>query len=189
MNLEEKTLSSQELYKSKSYSFTVDKVQVPDGCERTREVFHHPGAVAVLALNNKNQVAVVRQYRYPVKRVLTEIPAGKTDKDPNETILQAAQRELREETGCTAEVFEFLGDILTSPGVMTEVIHLFFAKGLKTGSQDLDDTEFLNVVTISEEELEQMVKTGRFQQSVHVMAWLLAKKQEQEINGSSQCDE
>lgn len=170
MNLEEKTLSSQELYKSKSYSFTVDKVLVPDGCERTREVFHHPGAVAILALNKKNQVAVVRQYRYPIKRVLTEIPAGKTDKDPNETILQAAQRELREETGCTAEVFEFLGDILTSPGVMTEVIHLFFAKGLKIGRQDLDDDEFLEDGWMDIDELKAGIASGEIQDAKTIIA-------------------
>ena len=121
-------------------------------------------------MNNKNQVAVVRQYRYPVKRVLTEIPAGKTDKDPNETILQAAQRELREETGCTAEVFEFLGDILTSPGVMTEVIHLFFAKGLKTGSQDLDDDEFLEDGWMDIEDLRAGIASGEIQDAKTIIA-------------------
>lgn len=174
MNLEEKTLSSQELYKSKSYSFTVDKVLVPDGHERVREVFHHPGAVAVLAMNNKKQVAVVRQYRYPVKRVLTEIPAGKTDKDPNETVLQAAQRELREETGCTAEVFEFLGDILTCPGVMTEVIHLFFAKGLKAGSQDLDEDEFLEDGWMDIDALRAGIASGEIQDAKTIIAVNLA---------------
>ncbi|MBQ1362836.1 MAG: NUDIX hydrolase [Oscillospiraceae bacterium] len=174
MNLEEKTLSSQELYRSKSYSFTVDKVQVPDGCERVREVFHHPGAVAVLAVNNKGQAAIVRQYRYPVKQVLTEIPAGKTDKDPNETILQAAQRELREETGCTAEVFVHLGDILTSPGVMTEVIHLFFAKGLKTGRQDLDEDEFLEDGWMDIEELRSGIASGEIQDAKTIIAVHLA---------------
>ena len=158
MNLEEKTLSSQELYKSKSYSFTVDKVQVPDGCERIREVFHHPGAVAVLAINNKHQAAIVRQYRYPVKQVLTEIPAGKTDKDPNET----------------AEVFEHLGDILTSPGVMTEVIHLFFAKGLKTGRQDLDEDEFLEDGWMDIEELRAGIASGEIQDAKTIIAVHLA---------------
>lgn len=174
MNLEEKTLSSRELYKSRSYSFTVDNVLVPDGCERTREVFHHPGAVAVLALNGKNQAAVVRQYRYPVKQVLTEIPAGKTDKDPNETILQAAQRELREETGCTAETFEFLGDILTSPGVMTEVIHLFFAKGLKAGDQELDDDEFLEDGWMDIAELKAGIAAGKIRDAKTIIAVYLA---------------
>jgi len=174
MDLEERTLSSKELYRSKSFSFTVDNVRLPDGNEHTREVFHHPGAVAVLAVNDKNQVSIVRQYRYPVKQVLTEIPAGKTDKDPNETILQAAKRELREETGCTSETFEFIGDILTSPGVMTEVISLFFAKGLKKDKQELDDDEFLDEGWMDLEELKARIVSGEIKDSKTIIAVYLA---------------
>ena len=170
MNLEEKKLSSRELYRSRSFSFTLDNVLLPDGREHTREVFHHPGAVAVLAVNDRHQAAVVRQYRYPVGKVLTEIPAGKTDKDPNETILQAAQRELREETGCTAEHFEFLGDILTSPAVITEVIHLYFATGLKKDEQELDDDEFLEDGWMDIDDLKAGIASGEIQDAKTIIA-------------------
>ncbi|MBR1918182.1 MAG: NUDIX hydrolase [Spirochaetales bacterium] len=170
MELIEKTLSSKELYKSRSYSFTIDNVLLPNGNEHTREVFHHPGAVAVLALNDRNQVSVVRQYRYPVKKVLVEIPAGKTDKDPNETIEMAARRELREETGCIAERFEFIGDILTSPGVMTEVISLFFATGLKKESQELDDDEFLNEGWMDLDQLKAKIASGEIKDAKTIIA-------------------
>ena len=87
-----------------------------------------------------------------------------------ETAEECAYRELREETGCTAEVFEFLGDILTSPGVMTEVIHLFFAKGLKTGRQDLDDDEFLEDGWMDIDELRAGIASGEIQDAKTIIA-------------------
>ena len=84
------------------------------------------------------------------------------------------QRELREETGCTAETFEFLGDILTSPGVMTEVIHLFFAKGLKAGDQELDDDEFLEDGWMDIAELKAGIAAGKIRDAKTIIAVYLA---------------
>ena len=99
MDLTEKKISSKELYRSPSYTFTLDTVRLPDGREHTREVFHHPGGVAVLAINEKGQVIVEHQYRYAVRQTILEIPAGKMDKIPGEKPEETALRELREETG------------------------------------------------------------------------------------------
>lgn len=134
-----------------------DNVALPDGAAATREYIVHPGAVAVLPLLEDGvagalRVVLVRQYRYPVGRVLLELPAGK--RDPGETTLACAMRELLEETGYTAAEWAYAGEIHNAAAYSTESIWLWFARGLQAGPQRLDAGEFVEVVTRTEAELD-----------------------------------
>ena len=102
-NLVEKMIGRQLVYQGNPYQLWLDELQLPNGSEISRMHLHHPGGVAVLALDDQNRCAMVRQYRHPISQVTLEIPAGKLDKLPNETREHAAHRELREETGFTAK--------------------------------------------------------------------------------------
>jgi ADP-ribose pyrophosphatase len=136
-----------------------DEVQLPDGATATREYIAHPGAVAVLPLlddgrTGEPRVVLVRQYRYPVGHVLLELPAGK--RDPGETTLACAMRELLEETGYTAAEWAYAGEIHNAAAYSTESIWLWFARGLEPGPQRLDAGEFVEVVTHTEAELDAL---------------------------------
>ncbi len=123
-----------------------DKVQLPDKNYAERTVVSHPGAVAVLALDEASRVLMIRQYRHPVGYQLWEIPAGLRDVD-GEPLLATAQRELREETGYQAREWRVLLDTFTSPGFTTERVRHFLARGLgpadDAGYQREDEEKFL----------------------------------------------
>jgi 8-oxo-dGTP pyrophosphatase MutT (NUDIX family) len=106
-----------------------DEVRMPDGDLAARDVVVHPGAVAIVALDDAGQVLLIRQYRHPVGRLLWEIPAGLRDV-PGEPLRAAAERELREETGYTAKNWHVLVDCFTSPGILTERLRVFLARDL-----------------------------------------------------------
>lgn len=155
--LDETELSSEEAFSGKLLHLFVDKVQLPNGDGATREYIKHPGAVGILPVTEDGSMVFVKQYRYPVHSVIYEIPAGKLEK--GEEFLPSAKRELSEETGLTADSWTRLTSICTTPGFTDETIHLFLAKGLHQGRQHPDPDEFLDVVTLPEEKVRQMVLT------------------------------
>ena len=106
-----------------------DRVRMPDGDVAPRDVVEHPGAVAVVALDDAGQVLLIRQYRHPVSHLLWEVPAGLRDV-PGEPSRGTAERELREETGYAARTWHVLTDCYTSPGISTELVTVFLARGL-----------------------------------------------------------
>lgn len=165
------TLASKELYRDSSFRVTVDSYQLPEDKTGTLLQVHHPGWVAVLAMDASGRIPLVRQYRYAVKRKLLEIPAGKLDKIPGETPEGGALRELREETGCEAGQVVPLGCIYPSPGIDTEVLYLFVAKVAGRTAQDLDEDEFIDVVWVSPQEFQQMVGDGRISDAKTICAW------------------
>lgn len=138
------------------------QVRLPDGRTALREIAKHIGAVAVVPVDEEGYVTVVYQYRPAVGRVMLEIPAGKLDA-ADEDRLEAAQRELREETGLHAQSWTMLSDIVPSPGYLTERITLFLAQGLSQGDTDPDDDEFLNVERIPLKDLVERVMRGEIQ--------------------------
>ncbi|MGI5174292.1 NUDIX hydrolase [Treponema sp. OMZ 840] len=172
---EQKKTIGKTLYKSKSYAFRVDTVVLPDGNKTKREVLIHPGGVAILALSEDKRIAVVKQYRYAIDKVTVEIPAGKMDKIPGEQPLETAKRELKEETGLEASVFEYLGAIYPSPGIMTEILHLYFAANLHMSRQELDEDEFIEVDWIDCEKLEKDICSGDITDCKTICAFSLAK--------------
>lgn len=136
-----------------------DTVRLPHGGEATREYVVHPGAVVVVGLLDDGRVLLERQFRYPVGLVMTEFPAGKLD--AGEQPLFCAKRELLEETGYTAREWAYAGPMHLAIGYSTEVIHVFFARGLKAGERQLDADEFLDVCSMTPAELIDGVRTGQ----------------------------
>jgi 8-oxo-dGDP phosphatase len=123
-------VSSAELHRGRLVTVRTDKVRTPDNQLAEREVVLHPGAVAVLALDDADRVLMIRQYRHPVGRLLWEIPAGLRDVD-GEPLLATAQRELVEEAGYRARDWLVLADYYSSPGFSTERLRIFLARGLE----------------------------------------------------------
>ncbi len=155
----EKCVKSTEIFKGVVTNLFLDEVELPNGEHSTREYIKHNGAVAVLPLDEHNNVYLVEQYRYAFSRIMTEIPAGKLD-SPDEDHLEAAMRELREETGLTSNKITYLGEFVGSPALIGETIYIYLAQDLDRGEQDLDDDEFLNVLKIPFDELVKKVMNG-----------------------------
>lgn len=159
MELEETTGSSRLIFDGKVVHLYQDTVRLPNGAESVREYVKHIGAVCILPLTDDGEVILERQYRYAVRQILTEIPAGKLDA-PDEDPLEAAKRELREETGATAREMIPLGDYYGSPAIMGERIQMFLAKGLTFGETEFDEDEFLEVFRLPLDEAEAAVLRG-----------------------------
>ena len=178
-NLEEKQIEREEIYKGHIVNLVRDKVLLPNGKESVREVCLHIGAVAIIPILDDGRVVMERQFRYPHGRVFLEIPAGKLDSRDEDT-LSAAKRELREETGATAERYTDLGVMIPSPAILAERINIYLAEGLSFGDRELDDDEFLDVEFIPLEELYGMVLRGEIEDAktaIAVMKAYAIKKQ------------
>ena len=159
MNLEEKQLKSEYMYKGRIINLRKDEALLPNGNTATREVIEHPGGVCVAALTDNEEVLMVRQFRYPYFETVLEIPAGKRD-SADEDSLECGKRELREETGAIAEKFIPLGELYPTPGYCGEIIWLYAASGLTFGEQDTDEDEFLTVEKIPLEKAVEMIMSG-----------------------------
>ena len=158
--LEEKQLEREEIFDGRILHVVRDRVELPNGHRSVREMVDHVGAVCVLPITEDGMVYVERQYRYPLGRVITEVPAGKLDSD-EEDILEAAKRELHEETGLTADSWTHLGLFYPAAAYCNEVITLYLARDLHQAAQELDEDEFLDVVKLPFAELVDQVMTGR----------------------------
>lgn len=159
MNLLEKTINTKTIYTGKVIDLIVDDVVLPNGETAKREVVNHKGGVCVIAEDSQENILFVKQYRYPYKEVVLEIPAGKRD-SKDEDPLVCGKRELKEETGATAKNFYPLGKLYPTPGYCAEIIWIFAATDLSFGEQKLDDDEFLNVEKIPLKKAVQMVIDG-----------------------------
>lgn len=173
---EEKTIRSERIYEGKIINLKVDEVDLPNGRTSKRELIEHPGAVAILALTADNKIIMVEQYRKALERSIIEVPAGKLEK--GETPETTAMRELEEETGYTADSLELIQSFSTSPGFADEVVHLFFAEGLyksETGAVT-DDDEFVELMEVTIQEAEEMMKDNRIYDAKTAFAVLWAKQ-------------
>lgn len=150
----------QYVYRGKIINVRRDEVVFPDGKESLREIVEHRGAVAVAAVDEEGCIYLVRQFRYAFGEELLEVPAGKLEEGEEGAHLAAAVRELREETGLTAQTMTYLGVIYPSAGMLTERIYLYLARGLTQGDVDPDEDEFLNVERVPVKRLEEMVQAG-----------------------------
>jgi len=156
--LDEVFVSSRPAFDGRLLHVHVDTVRLPDGRMTTREMADHQGAVAVVPVLPDGSVIFVKQYRYPMKTVMYEIPAGKID--PGEEPDVCAVRELSEETGYEADHWEYLGAIATTPGFTDEVIHLYTASGLHPHNQHTDPDEFIAVEIVPADRLLPMIEEG-----------------------------
>ena len=158
-NLIEKKISSQDVYDGVLLHVKKDMVKLPDGKDAVRELIRHQGAVAVVALTEDGCVIMESQYRYPMDEVIREIPAGKLD-GKSEDHLEAAKRELLEETGIKAADWREIGIFYPTPAYSDEKIYLYLARDLEYGSQRLDEDEFLDVERIPLEQVKKMIMDG-----------------------------
>ncbi len=159
MNLEEKQLDFEYIFKGKVINLRRDTALLPNGDTATREVVEHNGGVCVAAITENDEILMVRQFRYPYFETVLEIPAGKRDSATEEP-LACGIRELREETGATADHMLFLGELYPTPGYCGEIIWLYAAKGLTYGEQKPDDDEFLSVEKIPFKKAIEMILNG-----------------------------
>ena len=159
-NLKEAFVASKEIFDGRILHLFDDTVLLPNGQSASREVIRHVGAVCVIPLLADGRVIVERQFRYPIDQVITEIPAGKLD-SPDEDPLEAAKRELKEETGYEADRFIHLGVFYPAAAYCDEKIHMYLALDLHEGEQDLDPDEFLTVMDVPLQELVEDVMAGR----------------------------
>lgn len=181
--LTEKTISTEPIFNGKIISLQIDTVELPDGTRATREVVRHPGAVAVLAVKD-GRLLLVDQYRQPLGRCELEIPAGKLEK--GEDPLEAARRELQEETGYQCGKLTLLHSFYTSPGFADEIIHVYLAEQLTSGEAAPDEDEFLEVVEASFDEVQQYIAEGRIADAKTILAayiWQLGLAQGSEFAG------
>lgn len=178
-SLEEKTLETRKIYEGKIINLRNDMVLLPNGQKSQREVVEHPGGVCVAAVTDDNCLLFVRQFRYPYKKEILELPAGKLN--PGEDPLTCGKRELKEETGATASNYISLGRILPSPGYTNEVIYLYLATDLSFGDQQPDEDEFLDVLKISLNDTVKKILSGEIcdaKTQVAVLRYYIFRTQE-----------
>ena len=173
-SLKETYVSREEIFDGYIVHLVKDTVSLPYGALATREVALHHGAVCVVPVTDEGEIIMERQFRYPFDEVIWEIPAGKLDKDEFGH-LEAAKRELREETGYTAETYTFIGELYPSPAILSENIHMYIATGLKKGEQERDEDEFLDVVKVPFNKVVEMILNGEIPDAKTQTAVLKAK--------------
>ena len=163
MDLTERQLKAEYVFKGRILNIRVDEALLPDGKTAVREVVEHNGGVMIAPMDDEGNLYFVEQFRYPYSEVVTELPAGKLEK--GEDPYTAGIRELKEETGATAQKIISLGRLYPSPGYCGEIIHLYLATGLTFGEQNPDDDEFLEVKKIHISKAVEMVMNGELPDS------------------------
>jgi ADP-ribose pyrophosphatase len=151
-------LSTTNVFTGRVFSVNVERVKLPNDNVADLEIIHHPGGAAVAAINAQREICLLRQFRHAANGWLWELPAGKIDN--REPPLQTAQRELEEEAGVTATRWDSLGDMVSSPGVFTEVIHLYLATGLSAVTARPEATEVLEIHWKPLDEVLEMARSG-----------------------------
>ncbi|WP_052256351.1 NUDIX domain-containing protein [Salinicoccus sp. YB14-2] len=166
-HLREKVTSSTEIFNGKIIKVTHDDVLLPNGSTSKREVVHHNGAVAIIAIHEEH-LYFVRQYRTPTEEVILEIPAGKVEKHeaPDDT----AKKELKEEIGAVSTDIRKLYEFYTAPGFASELIHLYIAEDIKFEDQALENDEFLDIVKIPVNSLKEKLESGYFRDAKTIIA-------------------
>lgn len=159
LHLKEIKVDTQDVYDGHFLKVQSDTVRLPDGNLAKREFIKHPGAVVILPVFDDGSILLERQFRYPLKQVFIEFPAGKID--PNEDPLECAKRELQEETGYTAVNWEFVCTIHNAIAYSDEHLDIFMARGLVAGDSQLDDGEFLETFKATLPDLLAWVREGK----------------------------
>jgi ADP-ribose pyrophosphatase len=159
------------LYNGKIFDVVLEKVTLPNGAIKDREIVRHPGAAAMVPLLDDGKVVLIRQYRHAVGEFLWEIPAGTLER--GEEAIECARRELVEETGYEASSFGKLAEILPAPGYTDEHIHIFLATGLRSVKQKLEDDEVLELQPMAFDTALEMITKGEIRDAKTIAGLLL----------------
>ncbi|MCH8848893.1 MAG: NUDIX hydrolase [Chloroflexi bacterium] len=170
----ETTVSSERVFEGRRLSVRVDRVRLADGTETVREVAEHPNAVVIVAVDDDQNLLLVRQYRFAVGQELLELPAGLIE--DGDAPVATAQRELREETGFSAGELTELGHFYAAPGGMTECLYAFLGTRLTHDPLDADDDERIELVRMGFREAVEMARAGGFHDAKTIASLLLAER-------------
>ncbi len=186
-NLKWEEISTKHLIRNEWIDFRESRFRFPDGTEyEPYYSYSRRDYTVIVASDTEGSYICVRQFRHGIREVTTEFPAGGIEREDGreygghgdtsaEDALEAAKRELREETGYESDEWEHLITVPSNATIADNYAYVYTAKNCRRVSgQDLDDTEFLNVVRLKAEDIEKLIREGRFQQSAHIMAWLLS---------------
>ena len=168
-------VKSEVLHRGKVFNTKVDQIEYNSGNKAVREVAEHPGGAVVVPVSDKGKIIMVTQHRFPVDKILLELPAGKLGKDEDPQL--CAVRELEEETGYKSDNVKELGSIYTTPGYSTEKLWIYLAKDLKTGNHNREEGEFgMEVFEFSLKEVEEKIYNGEIVDGKTICGIFLAKK-------------
>ena len=186
-SLKETCIATEQVYDGHFLKVQRDLVSLPNGTTTHREYIKHPGAVVILPLFDDGSVLLERQFRYPLRRVFIEFPAGKID--PGEDPLACAKRELLEETGYRAGCWQFVCTIHNAIAYADEHLEIYLATDLTAGQASLDEGEFLETYRAPLSELMEAVRTGQVTDvKTLIGAFWLDKIQAGHWSPSGQCD-
>ena len=174
MSTKETTVSSDLIYTGKTIQLRVDTVEVPNRGYQKREIIEHKGAVAILAITKENKVVLVKQFRKAIEQEIYELPAGKIE--IGETPLDCAYRELKEETGYSANSMKLIHKYYPTPGFSNQLVFIYLAKDLIPGEKKLEEDEFLEVYEVDLETAYKMVYENEICDSKTVIGLLLSKE-------------
>ena len=178
---EEKTLSSKRIYEGRAVRLRVDTVKMPGGRETTREIVEHSDCVAIIALDDKENVLLVSQFRKAVEKELLEIPAGSIE--PGEKLEECVRREMREETGFLPKKVERLGGFYSSPGFCTEYLHFFLATELISSPLQAEDSQSIKLVRVPLSEVPDLIASGSICDAKSIAALLFFLEQRKSAKG------
>ena len=167
----EPTIESRLAFQGKIVNVRVDKVQLPNGAQSSREIVERSEAVCIVPVDDGNNVILVRQYRKPVEDDLLEVPAGGVE--DGEVSRDAVLRELQEETGYTADSLQHLSSFWTTPGFCTELMHAYLATGLRPATLPPDEDEDIQVVRVPMDNIPDMVRSGEIQDAKSIASLLM----------------
>jgi ADP-ribose pyrophosphatase len=174
MDLTEKTIESKRVFEGRLVNLRVDRVELPNGRETTREVVEHRGAVAIVPMLDHEKIVLVRQFRQPVGRAILEIPAGTLE--AGEDPYDCARRELAEEIGYHPRKLTRMFYSYLAPGYSTEMLHTFLAEDLEKVEENRDADEFLEIVTINLRDAVEMIRSGEIIDAKSICGLLLASR-------------
>jgi ADP-ribose pyrophosphatase len=165
-----KITSSREVYKCSLFRVTEDRaVDAKTGFKIKRSIVRHPGSAVMMAVDEKRRILLVRQYRLPADSYMWELPAGRLD--PGEKPLQAAKRELIEETGYRAKRWTKLASFFVSPGFVDERMTIYLAEGLTAGVATPMDDERIETRWFAASEVERMIDTGKIEDAKSIVGF------------------
>jgi ADP-ribose pyrophosphatase len=169
-----KVQDTRTVYRGRIFDVFLEKVVLPNGMTKDREVIRHPGAAAMVPLLGDGRVILIKQYRHAVDRFLWEIPAGTLERGENP--LECARRELVEEIGYSAATLEKITEILPAPGYTDERIHIFIATELSPALQNLDADEVLEIKPTPFDRAIEMIGQGHIQDAKTIVGLMVCRQ-------------